>query len=318
MQAGCPGPPLTQEIAMSNLNQDAGTDCDVKDGCAAILKVITPRQKDLGGFQVRRLLPVAGQQMVGPWIFFDHMGPAHFPPGSGINVRPHPHIHLATVTYLFAGEILHRDSLGSLQLIKPGDINLMVAGRGIVHSERERPETTAVAHELHGLQLWLALPEALENTEPAFYHYPAASLPLTNVNGVPVRVIMGSAYGVSSPVKTFASTLYIEAFLTAGQQLVLPKAPQRALYLASGSLKARDTVLETYQLAVLDSDTEVTVTAQTNCQLAVIGGEVMNRRFIEWNFISSDKAAIEQAKADWQQGKFPKVPGDEQEFIPYP
>ncbi|MBN8447342.1 MAG: pirin family protein, partial [Gammaproteobacteria bacterium] len=170
---------------MSNLDNKTADECTENAGCDAMLKIIRPREKDLGGFSVRRLLPVAGQQMVGPWIFFDHMGPAEFQAGSGINVRPHPHINLATVTYLFSGEILHRDSLGSVQPIVPGDINLMVAGRGIVHSERERPEVTAVSHQLHGLQLWLALPVADEEIDPAFYHYPNASIPMTTVDSVP-------------------------------------------------------------------------------------------------------------------------------------
>ena len=293
-------------------------DCTEEPGCGAILKVIRPREKDLGGFSVRRLLPVAGQQMVGPWIFFDHMGPAFFPAGSGINVRPHPHINLATVTYLFEGEILHRDSLGSLQPIVPGDINLMVAGKGIVHSERERPEVTAVDHQLHGLQLWLVLPEADEETEPAFYHYPGAQIPTVSVNGVSVRVIMGSAYGQTSPVKQFAQTLYIEAHLKAGQCLALPQAPERALYVASGQIQLRDDQIDQYEMAVLDANTIVNNHAKTDSRVALIGGEAMAKRFIEWNFVSSKRERIEQAKADWQQGKFPTVPGDETEFIPLP
>lgn len=303
---------------MSNLTPLVDGDCTEDSGCGAILKIIRPRQKDLGGFSVRRLLPVAGQQMVGPWIFFDHMGPAFFPAGSGINVRPHPHINLATVTYLFEGEILHRDSLGSLQPIVPGDINLMVAGRGIVHSERERPEVTAVDHQLHGLQLWLVLPEADEETEPAFYHYPSAQIPAVSVEGVPVRVIMGSAYGQTSPVKQFAPTLYIEASLKAGQQLVLPQAPERALYIAAGAVKARDTKLNQYEMAVLDADTVVTIEAVSDSRVALIGGAAMPRRYVEWNFVSSRRERIEQAKTDWLQGNFPKVPGDEDEFIPLP
>src|SRR5690606_16202541 len=173
-------------------------------GCAAIELVIQPRERDLGDLSVRRLLPTTQLKKVGPWVFFDHIGPVDFQVGKGINVRPHPHINLATVTYLLEGEILHRDSLGSLQAIRPGDINLMVAGRGIVHSERERPEITAHPHRLNGLQLWLALPEADEETEPAFYHYPSAEIPRVTVDQVPLRVIMGTAYGVTSPVKTFA------------------------------------------------------------------------------------------------------------------
>ncbi len=307
---------------MSNLTPmnagDCAGDCSEDSACGAMLKIIRPREKDLGGFSVRRLLPVAGQQMVGPWIFFDHMGPAFFPAGSGINVRPHPHINLATVTYLFEGEILHRDSLGSLQAIRPGDINLMVAGKGIVHSERERPEVTAQDHALHGLQLWLALPEADEETDPAFYHYPQQQIPALSVDGVAVRVIIGSAYGQTSPVKQFAQTLYIEAQLSAGQRLVLPQAAERALYIAAGTVQARDSQISQYEMAVLDAHSVVTIQAVTDSRIALIGGEKMARRFIEWNFVSSRLERIAQAKADWQQGNFPKVPGDETESIPLP
>lgn len=303
---------------MSNLTTTLSDDSSERTGCGAILKIIRPRQKDLGGFSVRRLLPVAGQQMVGPWIFFDHMGPAAFPAGSGINVRPHPHINLATVTYLFDGEILHRDSLGSLQPIVPGDINLMVAGSGIVHSERERPEVTASEHRLHGLQLWLVLPVADEETAPAFYHYPAAQIPQLSVDGVTVRVIMGSAYGQTSPVKQFAETLYLEAHLKAGQCLQLPQAAERALYVASGQVQLRDSLLEQYEMAVLDANTAVTIQANSDSRIALIAGESMGKRFIEWNFVSSRRERIEQAKADWQQGRFPTVPGDDLEFIPLP
>ena len=283
----------------------------------AVAKIIQPRDKDLGGFMVRRLLPVAGQQMVGPWIFFDHMGPAEFAPGSGINVRPHPHINLATVTYLFAGEILHRDSLGSLQPIRPGDINLMVAGRGIVHSERERPEVTAQPHQLDGLQLWLVLPEADEEIAPAFYHYPANQIPLVQVDAVPVRVIMGDAYGVCSPVRQFARTLYIEAELKAGQQLLLPSAEERALYVVSGQVQCDEQQISQYQLAVLNQGV-ASIQASLDSRIALIGGQPMARRYIEWNFVSSRKERIEQAKADWQAGRFPSVVGDEEEFIPLP
>lgn len=303
---------------MSDEGMQGYQDCDYSPGCGAIELVIMPRDKDLGGFSVRRALPNARRRMVGPWIFFDHMGPADFPAGKGINVRPHPHVNLATVTYLFEGEILHRDSLGSLQLITPGDINLMVAGRGIVHSERERPEVTAEPHRLHGLQLWLALPEPDEETEPAFYHYPSAEIPAVTVAGVPVRVMMGSAYGRTSPVRTFADTLYVEAHLQAGQTLVLPDAEERAVYVASGKLKARDTEMPEHSLAILGDLPGVVLEAASESRIAIIGGERMTPRFIEWNFVSSRKARIEQAKADWAAQRFPKVPGDAEEFIPLP
>ncbi len=283
-----------------------------------IIRIIEPRTKDLGGFSVRRVLPIAQQRMVGPWIFFDHMGPAAFPAGKGIDVRPHPHINLATVTYLFQGEILHRDSLGSYATIVPGDINLMVAGKGIVHSERERDEWRNQDHRLHGLQLWLALPEADEECEPAFHHYDSQEIPGTQVSGVPVRVMMGAAYGLISPVKTYAQTLYIEATLQRGQSLTLPKAQERGLYLANGGVTIGQQQINTYHMAVLNEG-EVTITAShDDTRIAVIGGETLGRRFIDWNFVSSRKERIEQAKDDWRAQRFPKVPGDADEFIPLP
>ncbi len=293
-----------------------------------VSRLIQGRSKDLGGFQVRRLLPVAGQQMVGPWIFFDHMGPAHFAAGDGIKVRPHPHINLATVTYLFSGEMLHRDSLGSEQVIQPGAINLMVAGSGIVHSERERPEVTAQPHELHGLQLWLALPDALEEIAPAFYHVAAADIPAVRCgksSDVPVRVLIGSAYGVTSPVPQFARTLYVEALLQTGQTLELPEADERALYVASGAVSIDEQHAATSsprcinagELAILAS-TPLQICASEPSRIALIGGEPVGKRYIDWNFVSSRPERIAQAKADWQQGRFAKVPGDDAEFIPLP
>lgn len=304
---------------MSNLSASAELECLItEEECGAIELLIQPRERDLGGFSVRRVLPTARRKMVGPWIFFDHMGPAEFQAGNGINVRPHPHIGIATVTYLFEGEILHRDSLGSLQPIQPGDINLMVAGCGIVHSERERPEITATGHILHGLQLWLALPESLEETDPAFHHYASADIPAVEVDGVPVRVMMGSAFGVTSPVKLFADTLYVEAWLQPGQRLTLPDAEERAVYVASGELQAASTRIPEFSMAVFSAGEGVVVEATRETRLALIGGERFNRRFIEWNFVSSRRERIEQAKQDWKDGRYPKVPGDEEEFIPLP
>lgn len=303
---------------MSTTTPSIEPNCDIQPGCDAIDLIIQPRDKDLGGFSVRRTLPTTERKMVGPWIFFDHMGPAEFAAGKGISVRPHPHINLATVTYLFEGEILHRDSLGSYQTITPGDVNLMVAGQGITHSERERPEVTAVPHRLHGLQLWLALPEADEEIAPAFYHYPSASIPAANIDGVAVRVLMGSAYGHTSPVKTYAQTLYIEAELTAGQSLTLPNCAERAIYVAKGELQLKDTTVPEHAMVILHATEGVVITARADSRIALIGGETMNKRFIEWNFISSRKERIEQAKQDWQAGRFAKVVGDEDEFIPYP
>jgi len=283
-----------------------------------IKHLIQSHEKDLGGFTVRRLLPYAKQRMVGPWIFFDHMGPAEFPAGNGVNVRPHPHINLATVTYLFEGEILHRDSLGSVQAILPGDINLMVAGKGITHSERERDEVNSMPHKLHGLQLWHALPEADEEIDPAFYHYPSDKIPKADVNGVTTRVMMGSAWGMTSPVKTFAPTVYAEAALKAGQSIVTPEAEQMAIYVASGQLLIDIQKVEPYTLVVLQDNTPATIEAAKDAQVAFIGGENLGERHIEWNFVSSRIHRIEQAKNDWREGRFPLVPGDEEEFIPLP
>ena len=303
---------------MSIETRDTEQKCELNKACDAIDMLIQPRAKDLGEFSVRRSLPSKERKTVGPWVFFDHMGPANFPAGSGINVRPHPHINLATVTYLFEGEILHRDSLGSYATITPGDINLMVAGRGIVHSERERPEVKSVEHTLHGLQLWLALPEKDEEIEPAFYHYPSADIPATTINSVSLRVLMGTAYGLTSPVLTYAETLYVEAHMQTGQTLELPNCAERAVYVAKGSLKINDTVIPEFSMVVLTAAEGILIEATAESRIALIGGEKLTKRYLDWNFVSSRKARIEQAKQDWVAGRFPTVVDDEQEFIPLP
>jgi len=303
---------------MSNL-YDGNDECEAeKNPCNGIDLVLKPGVKDLGSFSVRRALPSAQQRKVGPWIFFDHAGPAHFAAGEGIDVRPHPHINLATVTYMFEGQLLHRDSIGSVQILQPGDINLMVAGKGIVHSERTPPETRKSAHSLHALQLWLALPEADEESDPAFYHYPAEELPTTEIGGVSLRVMMGSAYGLSSPVKTFAETLYVEANLKAGQRLTLPMCEERAIYLAKGEVSSNGSVVEEFTMAILSQEGEFTVEATSDARLAFIGGEKLSERFIDWNFVSSNKERIKQAREDWKAGRFGKVSEDDEEFIPLP
>ena len=287
---------------------------------AGVAMLIPAREKDLGGFQVRRVLPVAKRRKVGPWVFFDHMGPAKFAPGAGVNVRPHPHINLATVTYLFSGNILHRDSLGSRSVIAPGDINLMVAGKGIVHSEREEDEALKATRQLDGLQLWLALPEADEETDPLFLHYPAEDIPAFNDNGIAVRVMMGQAYGLKSPVRTYADTLYAEGRMKQGRRLQAPMSvPERAVYVCAGELGVEGLHLQPYQMAVLEPGAHVQFEALSpEVHFVVIGGEALSERHIYWNFVSSRPERIEQAKADWKAGRFPKVPGDEIEFIPLP
>lgn len=284
----------------------------------SIKYIVSPREKDIGDFSVRRVLPYARQQMVGPWIFFDHMGPAEFPAGKGINVRPHPHINLATVTYLFEGEIFHRDSLGNAQSIRPGDINLMVAGKGITHSEREREEVRNVPHTLHGLQLWHALPESDEEIVPAFYHYPAEDLPRFEQDGVDIRLMMGSAYGFESPVKTFAETLYLEAHMRAGQSFEIPEAEELAVYVAGGSIRAEGEDIDNFSMAMLEHGSGTSITALEDACIAVIGGEHMPTRYIEWNFVSSSRERIDLAKENWAARQFPLVPGDEEEYIPLP
>jgi len=303
---------------MSNLLSNVELECPTSRPSNAIEQLIRPQLTDLGGFSVRRALPHAQRRMVGPWIFFDHMGPAEFPAGQGIDVRPHPHVNLATVTYLFEGEMLHRDSLGNQQVIRAGEINLMVAGSGIVHSERERDEVRAVPHRQHGLQLWLALPEADEESDPAFYHYSSGDIPAMTVAGVAVRVLIGSAFGVTSPVKTFADTLYVEAHMLAGQSMALPQAQERAVYVVRGSIVAGGTAVPEHTLAVFAANAGAVLEATSATRIAIIGGAQPGKRHIDWNFVSSRKARIEQARRDWQEGRFPKVPGDTREFIPLP
>jgi len=290
---------------------------DVVPDCVEL--VIPAREKDLGGFHVRRVLPFAKRRMIGPWIFFDHMGPASLGPGEGINVRPHPHINLATVTYLFEGHIMHRDSLGTASMISPGDINLMVSGHGIVHSERENPDTLDTPRRLDGLQLWLALPAAVEEMDPAFFHYDASQIPEFTDNGISARVMMGQAFGLTSPVQTYAKTLYVEVQLKIGRELQVPMGvAERAIYVCKGALGVEGMTLGAYHMAVLKPGVLVRLKALDTCHFVIIGGENIGERHIYWNFVSSRPERIEQAKTDWKAGRFPKVPGDEVEFIPLP
>jgi redox-sensitive bicupin YhaK (pirin superfamily) len=277
---------------------------------------IQPRVRSLGEFDVRRVLPAAERRMVGPFVFLDHMGPTVFAPGHGIAVRPHPHIGLATITYLFDGEILHRDSLGYQQLIQPGAVNLMTAGRGIVHSERAND--VSKEQPLHGIQSWLALPLELEETEPTFLHYPASSLPERVIDGCTVRVIMGSAYGLDSPVLMYSPTLYLEAAMPTGATLsVLDEADERAVYVVSGRIGIGASQYEEGTLAVLKPGVDAPLTAASAARVLVIGGAPLGRRHIWWNFVSSSEARIERARQDWRLGRFAPVPG-ESEFIPLP
>jgi redox-sensitive bicupin YhaK (pirin superfamily) len=294
--------------------------CAPCPGIAQLASVIDARARDLGGFTVGRVLPAPARQMIGPFIFFDHMGPADFPPGQGIDVRPHPHIGLATVTYLFAGEIIHRDSLGSHQPIRPGDVNWMTAGRGIVHSERTGAGPRQSGSRLDGLQLWVALPLEHEETSPEFHHHPARELPALDIAGTRVRVLAGSAFGARSPVRTFSSLFYADAALPAGSELALPQEyEERAAYIVSGAIECGGERAERGRMLVLTAGARASLRALTDARVALIGGAPIDgERHIFWNFVSSSRARIEQAKRDWREGRFPRVPGDDQEFIPLP
>lgn len=281
---------------------------------------IVPKPKDLGGFSVRRILPSARRQMVGPFIFLDHLGPAIFAPGQGINVRPHPHIGLATVTYLFQGEVLHRDSIGSEQVITPGAINWMTAGRGIVHSERTHPEEKDKSHHAHGLQSWIALPKAYEEMSPEFHHHSAHSLPEWTQTGVTLKLVAGSAYGYQAPVTIYSPMFYVEVKMQAGTRLKLPvEYRERAIYLIDGALQIGDTNIAPQTMTVFVQGETIILEAEMPSHLMLLGGDPLSEpRFIEWNFVSSSLERIAQAKADWKAGFFDKVPGDEIEFIPLP
>ncbi|NVO14402.1 MAG: pirin family protein [Rhodoplanes sp.] len=287
--------------------------------CDAIAQLIVPRTSDIGGLEVRRALPSARRRMVGPFVFLDEMGPAEFHAGQGLDVRPHPHIGLATVTYLFDGEIFHRDSLGTAQAIRPGAVNWMSAGRGIAHSERTAPDHRRAGEPLHGLQCWVALPAAIEESAPAFMHHDADALPIETAEGKTVRIVAGSLFGRTSPLKTASETLFADVALVPGARLPLDAvAEERALYLVSGEIEIAGDRFASGQLLVFRPGDRITVTALTPTRLAILGGTAMDGpRYIWWNFVSSRKDRIEAAKADWTAGRFDPVPG-ESEPMPLP
>ena len=289
-----------------------------------VTSLLPPQDKDLGGgFVVRRLLPAPARRAVGPFVFFDHFGPVVTRPGDNHDVRPHPHIGLATVTYLFAGAVMHRDSLGSAQRIEPGAINWMNAGRGIVHSERTPEDLRATAYTAHGLQLWAALPRAFEESAPAFSHTPAAAIPRVEAPGATVRVLVGEAFGRRSPVQTFVDTLYLDVEATAGSTLALPIAadrPQqeRAVYSVDGPLIIDGAEVPVHALAVLAPGVAAQIAAPAGARYVVVGGEPLDGpRVIWWNFVASSRERIEAAKDAWRQQRMGGVPG-ETEFIPLP
>ena len=278
--------------------------------------VISSRTRDIGGMQVQRLLPSSRRRMIGPFIFLDHMGPITIPRGASADILPHPHIGLSTVTYLLEGENVHRDSLGTRQVVRAGDLNIMTAGRGVVHSERhdrEAPEMT-----FHGVQIWLALPEANEDDAPSFEHHPAGTLPELDEPGVRGRVLIGSAYGVTSPIEHPSRPLLIDLALDRGGCLDLTtEIAERGVYVVAGRVRIDDVEVATDQLAVLQAGA-ARIEGIAASRVIVIGGPAMGKRLIDWNFVASTQDRIDRARQAWRDQTFPKIPGDDQEFVPLP
>ena len=295
-------------------------DCDVAacDASAgAIDLIVRPARKDLGEFSVARALPAPERRAVGPFVFFDHMGPAEFGPGHGIQVRPHPHIGIAAITYLFDGLIVHRDSLGVTQSIEAGAVNLMVAGRGIVHSERAGDDLERQSF-LHGIQSWIALPDDELEREPAFVHYPAAEIPSLTVDGSHVRLVIGEAFGKRSPVQAFVDTFYCECRTPAGGKLTIPAlVPELAVYLVAGEAEVAGHALAAGTMAIAADGSGMALTARRDCHYMILGGAPVGHRELWWNFVAADMKRIEQAKDDWRRGRFAMIAGDD-EFIPLP
>ncbi len=280
---------------------------------------INAKEKDLGGFSVRRILPHASKRTVGPFVFFDHMGPAEFPAGQGIDVRPHPHIGLATVTYLLEGSILHRDSLGTVQEIHPGDVNWMTAGRGIVHSERESLEVRCRPHRINGFQVWLALPRDDAEVEPAFFHLGRNELPHVIDDGIVMRLVAGAAYGAQSPVKTYSPMFYLDVVASAGRQVERPDAGmETAAYVQTGAITLAGQSFGAGSFVVFGEDDEA-LTVDEDARLMLLGGEAFEETpHLNWNFVSFDRGRIDEARRMWREREFPLIPGDDREFIPLP
>lgn len=304
------------------MNFFPGKDPEVGDAFASdqIELMVIPNAKDIGGFQVRRALPTAKRRLVGPFIFFDRMGPAILRAGQALDVRPHPHIGLSTVTYLFDGKIRHRDSLGTEMVIQPGDVNLMTAGRGIVHSERTPEELRGAPMSVSGLQTWLALPDGKEEVAPVFENTAALRLPEIDAEGVSGRIVIGDFQGLRSPVRADSETLYADLRLAPGASVKIPAdAEERAIYTLEGEVSISGDVFPAERLLVFRPGDEIVVSSQTGAHFMLFGGASLgSKRYIWWNFVSSSKERIEQAKHEWKTGRFDIVPGDEEEFIPLP
>jgi redox-sensitive bicupin YhaK (pirin superfamily) len=284
------------------------------------MTTIKGKPRDLGdGFHVSRILPAIEQRAVGPFVFFDYFGPVEFAPGKGIDVRPHPHIGLATVTYLFEGSQMHRDTLGSVQEIQPGDVNWMTAGRGIAHSERTGPEVRARGHRMHGIQSWVGLPEADQDVAPSFQHAASRDLPTTERDGVTLKIVTGEAFGLKSPVKTFSPIFYVDAQLAGGATLdVAPEYEERAAFVVGGDVEVDGETHGDGTMVLLRAGATVRLRAVKAGRVMLLGGAPLGTRHLWWNFVSTSKERIEQAKADWKAGRFGTIPGDDKEFIPLP
>jgi redox-sensitive bicupin YhaK (pirin superfamily) len=294
-------------------------ECTALDEERAIDLVIEGRPRDLAGMPVIRVLPSPRRRMVGPFIFLDHMGPVDFEPGRGLDVPPHPHVNLATVTYLFEGEILHRDSLGTELAISPGDVNWMTAGRGIVHSERTSPARRASAHRLDGVQLWVALPEEHEESAPRFTHHSADVFEEIVMEGAKARVLAGEAFGVTSPIEVCSPLFYVDVELRAGGRVRVPDDhPERAAYVAKGSVTSGGERFGVGSLVVFAETRRAELRADGDARVMLLGGALLGERHMYWNFVSSRRERLEQAKDDWRAGRFPEVPGDEGGRAPMP
>ena len=280
--------------------------------------LLTTKQKDLDGFYVRRILPNPSKIMIGPFIFIDHMGPADFGAGEGIDVRPHPHIGLSTITYLMEGSLLHRDSLGNNIEILPGDVNWMTAGKGIVHSERETIEVKAGKHKLDGMQCWMALPKDMAEIAPSFTHIKRACLPHHMFDGVLTRLIAGEAHGLTSPIKTYSPMFYLDVLAKPEKEITRPNPEHECMvYLLDGTINLGGKNYQAGDVIILED--EQCITSTSHCRLLMLGGEAWPETpHIEWNFVSFDRKRIEQAKADWREQRFPKIPGDDNEYTPLP
>lgn len=294
-------------------------DCIDAQSSSDLLR-IDARPRMIAGFAVRRVLPSIARRLVGPFIFFDHMGPAQLTAGTGLDVLPHPHIGLATLTYLFEGELDHRDSLGSTQRIRPGDVNWMVAGRGVAHSERSPAASRIAGPRVHGIQSWVALPAEHEDAAGSFEHHPSATIPTVRDGGAVLEIIAGSAYGQRSPVSVLSPTLYVHARLDAGARIAIDDAhEERAVYVVDGAIQEGARAYGAGTMVVLRPDADVTIKAEEPARVMIVGGaKLAGKRHVWWNFVSSSSERIERAKADWREGRFAKIPGDEVDFVPLP